>query len=130
MKVLYLSVKFFLLTITLLAGASIYAQNKATDPVVIVKNRTDKNVNLAWPAFTGDVSQYVLERSLDSRKFQEICVYVSMLSNDEASFEFTDRFRSPYAGPLYYRLRIEGLDGNVIYTPVTTLKAIQNKYTE
>jgi hypothetical protein len=130
MKVLYPSVKILFLIIMLLAGAGIYAQNKATDPVVVVKNRSDKNVNIAWPAFSGDVSQYVLERSIDARRFQEICVYVSMLSNDEASFEFTDRFRTPYAGPLYYRLRVEGLDGSVVYTPVTTLKAVQNKYTE
>ncbi|HUQ64662.1 MAG TPA: hypothetical protein VM101_00805 [Flavitalea sp.] len=130
MKVLYPSVKIFLLIITLIGGASLNAQNKAADPVVIVKNRSDKNVNLSWPAFTGDVSQYVLERSIDARKFQEICVYVSMFSNNEASFEFTDRFRSPYAGPLYYRLRIDGLDGSVVYTPVTILKAVQNKYTE
>ena len=124
---MYPSLKIFLLVITLVAGAKSYAQNKIIDPVVKVKNRSDKNVNLAWQAFTGDVSQYVLERSTDARKFQEITVFVAMFSNDETSYEFTDRFKSPYAGPLYYRLRVEGLDGSVLYTPVTILKAVQNK---
>ena len=127
---MYSSIKIFLLLIVMIAGASTNAQQKIIDPVVKVKSRSDKNVNLTWQAFTGDVSQYVLERSIDARRFQEVIVYVTMMSNDEPVYEFTDRFRSPYAGPLYYRLRVEGLDGSVVYTPVTILKAVQNKYTE
>lgn len=104
-----------------------YAQTKMTDPVVKVKNRSDKNVNLIWPAFTGDVSQYVLERSIDARRFQEVSVVVAMFGSDEPVYEFTDRFRAPYAGPLFYRLRVEGMDGSVVYTPVTMLKSMQDK---
>ena len=111
----------------MLASTSANAQDKSIEAVVKVKSRTDKNVNLVWPAFAGDVSQYVLERSTDARKFQEITVFVAMFGNDEPSYEFSDRFKSSYAGPLYYRLRIEGLDGSVVYTPVTILKAVQNK---
>lgn len=110
--------------------ASSIAQNNVIDPVIKVKSRGDKNVNLIWRGFTGDVSQYILERSIDARKFQEIAVFVAMFSDDEPFYEFTDRFRTSYGGPLYYRLRVEGLDGSVIYTPVTVLKAVQNKYTE
>ena len=124
------AIKIFLLLIILVAGTSTNAQQKMTDPVVKLKNRSDKNVDLIWQAFAGDVSQYVLERSIDGRKFQEIVVFVTVMSNDEPVYEFADRFRSAYTGPLYYRLRIEGLDGSVIYTPVTILKAVQNKYTE
>src|SRR5689334_4767297 len=112
---------FSLLVIMLVAFTSAYAQKKTNDPVVKVKNRSEKNVNLIWPAFTGDVSQYVLERSIDARRFQEVSVVVAMLGDDEPVYEFTDRFRAAYAGPLYYRLRVEGLDGSVVYTPVTTL---------
>jgi hypothetical protein len=106
----------------LIAGASVNAQQKMTDPVVKVKNRSEKNVDLSWQAFTGDVSQYVLERSIDARRFQEIIVFVTVLSNDEPAYEFTDRFRSAYTGPLYYRLRVEGLDGSVVYTPGDNFK--------
>jgi hypothetical protein len=111
----------------LFAVTSLYAQNKTGDPVVKVKNRSEKNVNLIWPAFTGDISQYVLERSTDARRFQEVSVVVAMFGSDEPVYEFNDRFRSAYSGPLYYRLRLEGLDGSVVYTPVTILKALQNK---
>jgi hypothetical protein len=111
----------------MIAFMSSYAQNKKDDPVVKVKNRSDKNVNLIWPAFTGDVSQYVLERSTDAQRFQEVSVVVAMFGSEEPVFEFNDRFRSPYAGPLYYRLRVEGLDGSVVYTPVTISKALQRK---
>jgi hypothetical protein len=126
-KVLYPSVKISLLVIMMIAFMSSYAQNKKDDPVVKVRNRSDKNVNLFWPAFTGDVSQYVLERSTDAQRFQEVSVVVAMFGSEEPVFEFNDRFRSPYAGPLYYRLRVEGLDGSVVYTPVTISKALQRK---
>ena len=127
MKVLRPSINISLLLMLLFAVRSLHAQNKTGDPVVKVKNRSEKNVNLIWPAFTGDISQYVLERSTDARRFQEVSVVVAMFGSDEPVYEFNDRFRSAYAGPLYYRLRLEGLDGSVVYTPVTILKALQNK---
>jgi hypothetical protein len=127
MKVLRPSINISLLLMLLFAVTSLHAQNKTGDPVVKVKNRSEKNVNLIWPAFTGDISQYVLERSTDARRFQEVSVVVAMFGSDEPVYEFNDRFRSAYAGPLYYRLRLEGLDGSVVYTPVTILKALQNK---
>ena len=128
MKVLQPSIKVFLfLLIALVISAPSFSQNKVVDPVVKVLNRSDKNVSLAWQAFTGDVSQYVLERSTDARKFHEISVFVAMFSNDEPSYEFNDRFKSVYAGPLYYRLRVEGFDGSVVYTPMTIIKAMQTK---
>jgi hypothetical protein len=127
MKVLSPSIKISLLVMMMIAFTSSYAQNKKNEPVVKVKNRSDKNVNLIWPAFTGDVSQYVLERSTDARRFQEVSVVVAMFGSDEPVFEYNDRFRSSYAGPLYYRLRVEGLDGSVVYTPVTMSKAMQGK---
>ncbi len=127
MKVLRPSIRIFLLVMMIMCCVSSYAQNKMNDPVVKVKSRSDKNVSLIWPAFTGDVSQYVLERSTDARRFQEISVVVAMFGNEEPLYEFNDRFRSAYAGPLYYRLRVEGLDGGVVYTPVTMLKAMQAK---
>ena len=127
MKVSRPSISIALLLMMLFAVTSLHAQSKAGDPVVKVKDRSEKNVNLIWPAFTGDISQYVLERSTDARRFQEVSVVVAMFGSDEPVYEYNDRFRSAYAGPLYYRLRLEGLDGSVVYTPVTILKALQNK---
>jgi hypothetical protein len=125
MKVLRPSINFSLLVMLLFAFTATHAQNKISDPVVKVKSRSEKNVNLIWPAFTGDVSQYVLERSTDSRRFQEVSVIVAMFGGDDPVYEFNDRFRSAYAGPLYYRLRVEGLDGSTVYTPVTIIKPMQ-----
>jgi hypothetical protein len=45
------------------------------------------------------------------------------MNNEEPYFEFVDRFRSAYMGQLFYRVRVEGLDGGVVYSPVTILKA-------
>lgn len=106
-------------------SSAIYDRSKVVDPVVKVKNRSDRSVTIAWPAYTGDVSQYILERSSDGKRFVEIGVFVTVLSNEEPYFEFTDRFKSHYAGPLFYRVRVEGLDGGMIYTPVTTLSAVR-----
>lgn len=102
----------------------IYDRLKVVDPVVKVKSRNDKNVTIAWPAYTGDVSQYILERSVDGKRFQEIAEFVTMLNNEQPYFEFTDRFKSSYTGPLFYRVRVEGLDGGIVYTPITILKAV------
>jgi hypothetical protein len=127
MKVLRPSINISLLVMMLFAFTSMHAQNKAGDPVVKVKSRSERAVNLIWPAFSGDVSQYILERSIDARKFQEVSVVVALYAGDEPVFEFSDKFRNAYEGPLYYRLRVEGLDGSIVYTPVTILKAMQNR---
>lgn len=81
-------------------------------------------VSLAWMAYTGDVSQYVLERSTDGKRYVEVSAFFT-LSNEEPYYEFTDRFKSAYPGPLYYRLRVEGHDGGMIYAPVTVLNAVK-----
>jgi hypothetical protein len=144
MKVLYRSLRFFFIALILIVAASSYAQEKnhtaevnqnkssailnnrtkIIDPYIKVRSRAERSVSLAWMAYTGDVSQYVLERSVDGKKYQEVSVIVSV-NNEEPYFEFTDRFKSPYAGPLYYRLRVEGLDGGAVYAPGTILYAAQ-----
>lgn len=116
--------KLFFFACILLAAQTINAQSKNIDPFVKVTARTDRTVSLIWPAYTGDVSNYVLERSIDGKKFQEVISFFT-LSNDEPSYEFTDRFKSPYPGPLYYRVRVEGQDGGMLYAPVTILYAVK-----
>ena len=124
MKALYLSLRLLFFACIFLAAKDSIAQSKIVDPVVKVKGRSDKMVSLAWMAYTGDVSQYVLERSTDGKKFVEVSAFFT-LSNEEPYYEFTDRFKSSYPGPLYYRLRVEGQDGGMIYAPVTILYAVK-----
>lgn len=124
MKALYLSLKPLLFACVLLAAQTSTAQSKIIDPVVKLTGRSDKTVSLAWVSYTGDVSQYVLERSTDGKKYQEVTAYYT-LTNDEPYYEFTDRFKTAYAGPLYYRLRVEGQDGGVVYAPVTILNSVK-----
>lgn len=100
-----------------------YNRTNIIDPFVKVKFRGERAVSLVWPAYTGDVSQYVLERSVDGKRFQEVTAIVTVMNNEEPYFEFVDRFRSGYMGALFYRVRVEGLDGGIVYTPVTILKA-------
>lgn len=120
MKALYLSLRLLVFACIFLAAKNSHAQQKIVDPVVKVKGRADKTVGLTWMAFTGDVSQYVLERSTDGKRFVEVAAFYT-LGNEEPFYEFTDRFKAAYPGPLYYRLRVEGQDGGMLYAPVTTL---------
>lgn len=122
MKVLYLSLRLFFFACIFLAAKNSSAQSQIVDPVVKVKGRTEKMVSLEWRAYEGDVSQYVLERSTDGKSYSEVIAFFT-LNNEEPYYEFKDRFKSQYPGPLYYRLRIEGQDGGMIYAPVTILYA-------
>ena len=126
MKVLYLSLKISLVVSAILMSVSLQAQSKThvQEEVVKIKSRSDKGVNVIWPAYQGDVSQYILERSVDGKRYQEVSAFVAVMSNEEPYYEFNDRFKLAYTGPLFYRVRIEGLDGQMIYTPVTILKAM------
>ncbi len=124
MKALYLSLRPLFFACILLAAKTSTAQSKIIDPVVKVTGRSETTVSLAWAAYTGDVSEYVLERSTDGKKYQEVTAYYT-LTNDEPYYEFTDRFKTPYPGPLYYRLRVEGQDGGIVYAPVTRLNPVK-----
>ena len=124
MKALYLSLRILFFVCVLIAAKTSTAQTKIVEPVVKVKARSEKVVSLAWMSFSGDVSEYTLERSTDGKKFQEVTAFYT-LTNEEPYYEFADRFKSPYQGPLYYRLRVEGQDGGMIYTPVTMLNPVK-----
>jgi hypothetical protein len=97
----------------------------AADRVIKVKGRLENKVGLMWAPFIGDVSHYVLERSTDGKKFNEIALFFTGDSGEETMYHYTDKLRRSYGGALYYRLRVEGLDGTVILTPVTSLNAVR-----
>lgn len=112
-------------TITKQISSFSYTSDRADsiDPFVKIRTRTDKKIVLTWAPFKGGVSHYVLERSTDGRSFQEAGLFFTGDGSDDSEYMFADRFRSPYLGPLFYRLRVEGLDGSEIYTPVTIINA-------
>jgi len=97
---------------------------KVIEPVVKVKGRTDRRILLTWAPFSGAVSHYVLERSPDGRQFEEAGLFFTGDWSEEPVYNYSDTFRKPYLGPLYYRLRVVGLDGTEVYTPITVLRAI------
>ena len=84
--------------------------------VIRINGRNERQVMLNWSPFAGGVSHYVLERSGDGRHYEEAGVLFTGDSDDEPQYYYTDKLRKPYAGPLYYRLRVVGLDGTELYT--------------
>ncbi len=99
-------------------------QGNVIEPVIKVKGRTDRRILLSWAPFPGAVSHYVMERSADGRLFEEAGLFFTGDWGEEPMYNYPDTFRKPYLGPLFYRLRVVGLDGSEIYTPVTVLQAI------
>nr|MBA4168129.1 hypothetical protein [Chitinophagaceae bacterium] len=83
----------------------------------------DKKILLTWMPVKGGVSHYVLERSLDGRTFEEQGLFFTGDWESEAEYTYLEKLHRPNAGPLFYRLRVVGVDGSVIYTPVTILNA-------
>ena len=69
------------------------------------------------------VSHYVLERSFDGRTFEEQGLFFTGDWDAETEYSYVEKLRKPAAGPLFYRLRVVGVDGSVVYTPVTIVHA-------
>lgn len=95
-----------------------YAVNHARliGPAVNIGSRSERKIQLRWAPLSGAVSHYILERSFDGRKYNEAGVFFTGEWLEEPEYVYTDKFRSAYSGPLYYRLRIVGLDGTEVYT--------------
>jgi hypothetical protein len=97
-----------------------YSSNQATAGQAIrIVGRNDQKVVLTWAPFKGAVSHYTLERSFDARVFHEACVFFTGDWNEEPDYVYHDKLKSSYAGPLYYRLKVTGLDGTEVYTSVS-----------
>lgn len=94
---------------------------QVNEPYIKITARTQTKIMLTWSPFKGAVSHYVLERSTDGHIFEEAGVLFTGDWETEPDYFYADKFRKPYAGPLFYRLRVVGLEGSVIYTPVTIL---------
>lgn len=99
------------------------AATEDSDAYIKIKGRSDRKILLNWAPVKGAVSHYVLERSTDGHTFEEAGLFFTGDWDNEPEYFYTDKFRKPYAGPLYYRLRVVGQEGSVIYTPVTILNA-------
>ena len=97
------------------------AKKEVKESVVKVKTRTSSKVLLTWAPFNGAVSHYVLERSTNGYNYYEAGILFTGESANEPEYIFTDNLRVSYNGPLYYRLRVVGLDESEIITPVTIM---------
>lgn len=104
------------------AGAVEYASVKKNiiERVIKVKAVTENRVILCWAPAEG-VSHYVVERSTDGKRFEEVGLFFTGEWATESEFIFTDKFRKPYGGPLFYRLRVVGQEESSVYTPPTII---------
>jgi len=81
----------------------------------------DENVNVNWNTVEEfDVKKYHAERSTDGKNFTEIN---SVPSKGNGNFGYTinDDIKSVNAATIYYRLRIEDVDGKYKYSVVVTV---------
>lgn len=84
--------------------------------VVRIMQRTERQIALTWAPFQGAVSHYVLERSTDGRSYHEAGVFFTGEWDQEPLYTYVDKFKKPYTGPLFYRLKVVGLDATEVYT--------------
>ncbi len=97
------------------------APKKAEESTVKVKTRTASKVLVTWAPLKSDVSHYVLERSTNGYNFYEAGILFTGEQETEPEYAFTDNLKVNYNGPLYYRLRVVGLDESEYTTPVTIM---------
>ena len=105
------------------SSASQVSVKSAHITVINILERSASQVALSWAPFPGAVSHYVLERSIDGKNFQEAGVFFTGEWLEEPVYRYTDRLRKRYTGPLFYRLRVVGMNGDEQYTWPTILKA-------
>lgn len=91
-------------------------ESKRVSAAILIGPRTEQQIMLRWAPFAGAVSHYVLERSVDGKNYMEAGVFFTGEWSEEPEYIFTDKFRKAYSGPLFYRLRVVGLDGTEVYT--------------
>jgi hypothetical protein len=84
--------------------------------VIKIMARNDTKVMLSWAPFSEGVSHYTLERSFDGRHYEEAGVFFTGEWGNEPVYKYIDKLRRPYAGTVYYRLRVTGVDGTQAYT--------------
>jgi hypothetical protein len=98
-----------------------------TNERIKIAGRSEHKVVLTWTPFDGAVSHYVLERSADGTNYIEAGVLFTPEGGEETNCFFTDKFRKPVIGTLYYRLRAVGMDGTEVYTMPSTAVALRPK---
>lgn len=93
---------------------SFTGQNKGTE------------ILLAWTVEgIEDVNEFVLEKSIDGIKFNSIGVVKPYQNSRQYIFADT----KPGTGPLYYRLKITGLNGSITYSTVVYFNNHHNQLT-
>ncbi len=75
---------------------------------------------LNWSTVAGEYDHYVIERSLDGEKYEEIGTVNNNAAISDGQFNFRDHFRTSIAlnNDFYYRLKQVESNGNVVYSKV------------
>ncbi len=112
---------------------TVYPYIVATSPLPVELlnfdgRQLDKSIHLNWNTATENGnSHFVIQRSLDGIKFQEIGQQKgSGNSTQTLSYEFTDN--EPIKGVNYYKLAQYDFDGGVEYSETIAVKYFENSY--
>jgi len=84
---------------------------------------------LNWSTVAGEFDHYVIERSLDGQKFENIGTVENKAGVNEGQFNFRDHFRTAIAlnNDFYYRLKQVAADGSTVYSKVLIARMFNTK---
>lgn len=103
---------------------------KGTLPVLLKNfsgNLVNGNVNLYWSILDGTtLANIIVERSYDSRSFNEIITIPAKNISTEIKYTTTDYKVAAPDGRLYYRLKLVNKDGTYKYSSTLLIHIVQN----
>jgi len=75
---------------------------------------------LNWSTIAGEYDHYIIERSLDGQKYEEIGTVKNDATVSDGQFNFRDHFRTAIAlnNDFYYRLKQVEANGDMVYSKV------------
>jgi hypothetical protein len=110
--------------VVLIAASFTTGATDKKEAVVLIKSRTQSKILLNWQPLPGDISHYVIERSVNGRGYYDAGLVFTDDVTRELEYFFTDDLKMNYGGTLYYRLRVVKMDKSEIITPVTVVGRI------
>jgi hypothetical protein len=79
------------------------------------------NIELSWNITSGEIAQFVVERSYDGEFFDEVN---SVNFNGSSAYKYKDN--GVYPGMIYYRITAVKADGTTECSPVETVRIVQH----
>ena len=110
--------------VVLIAASFTTDTTNKKESVVVIKSRTQSKILLNWQPLPGDISHYVIERSVNGRGYYDAGLVFTDEVTRELEYFFTDDLKMNYGGALYYRLRVVKMDKSETITPVTVVSRI------